>query len=343
MNTILITGGTGYVGSWIVKGLLDKGYTVRLTVRDKDSTAKFENLRQISLTTKGKLEIWEANLMEEGSFDDAAIGCDAILHVASPFTLRFKDAQRDLLDPAIKGTRNVLFAASKSGTVKKVILTSSVAAIHGDTKDMTEQGLTEFNEEQFNQTSSLTHQPYSFSKVEAEKEAWKIAEAQDEWKLVVINPSFVMGPSLSTLSNSESLNFMKDILSGKYAMGAPAIMFGFVDVRDVAKAHILALENEKSQGRHLLAECTIDVLEYAQLIEKAFPKKFKLPRKHAAKFLLLMVGWMFKLSSQFIKRNVGYPLRLNASKSREALGLNYIPLEQTVKDMVTQMLDDKLI
>nr|WP_321405559.1 NAD-dependent epimerase/dehydratase family protein [uncultured Carboxylicivirga sp.] len=343
MNTILVTGGTGYVGSWIVKGLLDKAYTVRLTVRDKNNEAKYENLRQIALTTKGKLEIWEADLLEEGSFDDAALGCDAIIHVASPFTLRFKDAQRDLIDPAIKGTRNVLYAASKSGTVKKVVLTSSVAAIHGDTIDMQEQGLDEFTEEQFNGSSSLTHQPYSFSKVSAEKEAWKIAESQDEWKLVVINPSFVMGPSLSSLSDSESLSFMKDILSGKFAMGAPAIMFGFVDVRDVAKAHILALENKKSEGRHLLAERTIDVLDYIKLIEKAFPGKFKLPKKHAAKFLLLMTGWMFKLSSKFIKRNVGFPLSLNTTKSREVLGLEYIPLEQTVKDMVEQMLDDKLI
>ncbi|MCU4162623.1 NAD-dependent epimerase/dehydratase family protein [Carboxylicivirga caseinilyticus] len=343
MDTILVTGGTGYVGSWIVKGLLDKAYTVRLTVRDKNNEAKYENLRQIALTTKGKLEIWEADLLEEGSFDDAALGCDAIIHVASPFTLRFKDAQRDLIDPAIKGTRNVLFAASKAGTVKKVVLTSSVAAIHGDTIDMQEQGLDEFTEEQFNGSSSLTHQPYSFSKVSAEKEAWKIAESQDEWKLFVINPSFVMGPSLSSLSDSESLSFMKDILSGKFAMGAPAIMFGFVDVRDVAKAHILALENEKSEGRHLLAERTIDVLDYIKLIEKAFPGKFKLPTKHAAKFLLLMTGWMFKLSSKFIKRNVGFPLSLNSTKSREALGLEYIPLEQTVKDMVVQMLDDKLI
>nr|WP_321453402.1 NAD-dependent epimerase/dehydratase family protein [uncultured Carboxylicivirga sp.] len=343
MNTLLVTGGTGYVGGWIVKGLLDKGYTVRLTVRNKNNEAKYEPLRQISLTTKGKLEIWEADLLEDGSFDDAAMGCDAIIHVASPFTLRFKDAQRDLVDPAIKGTRNVLYAASKSGSVKKVILTSSIAAIHGDNIDMTEQGLDEFNESQFNTSSSLTHQPYSYSKVMAEKEAWKIAEGQDEWKLIVINPSFVMGPSLSSLSDSESLNFMKDMLSGKYSMGAPSIMFGFVDVRDVAKAHILALENEHSEGRHLLAERTIDVLEYAQIIENAFPKKFKLPKKHAAKFLLLMVGWMFNLSSKFIKRNVGYPLRLNTSKSREELKLEYISLEQTVKDMVEQMLDDKLV
>lgn len=342
-QTILVTGGTGYVGAWVVKGLLEKAYTVRLTVRNKNNKSKFESLLQIASTTKGKLEIREADLLQEGSFNDAATGCDAIMHIASPFTLRFKNAQKDLIDPALKGTRNVLFAASQSGTVKKVVLTSSVAAIHGDNIDMTEQGLEEFTEEQFNQSSSLEHQPYSYSKVLAEKEAWKIHDAQNDWKLVVINPSFVMGPSLSTSSNSESLNFMKDMLTGKFAMGAPPIMFGFVDVRDVAKAHILALEDPKAEGRHLIVERTIDVLDYAQIVEKAFPQKFKLPKKHSAKFLLQMVGWMFGLKAKFISRNVGYPLKLNANKSKQVLGLKYIPLEETVKDMVNQMHDDKIV
>jgi nucleoside-diphosphate-sugar epimerase len=113
------------------------------------------------------------------------------------------------------GTRNVLNAATKSGTVKKVVLTSSVAAVHGDNIDMQEQKLTEFTEEHFNTSSSATHQPYSYSKVIAEKEAWKLAEAQNRWKLVVINPSFVLGPSLTGSSDSESISFMKDILKGK--------------------------------------------------------------------------------------------------------------------------------
>ncbi len=342
-NTILVTGGTGYVGAWIVKGLLDKGYKVRLSVRDKSKTEKYEPLREIALTTKGKLELWEADLLKEGSFDDAALGSDAIMHVASPFTLRFKDAQLDLVDPAIKGTQNVLSAATKSGTVKKVVLTSSVAAIHGDTIDMMEQGLSEFSEAQFNQSSSLKHQPYSYSKVAAEKEAWKIHDGQNDWKLVVINPSFVMGPSLSHNSDSESLNFMRDMLKGKFGMGAPDLVFGFVDVRDVAKAHLLALENDDAEGRHLLAERTCNVLEYAKLIELAFPGKYKLPKSHSAKFLLYLMGWMFGLNARFIKRNVGYPLKLNSEKSRNVLGLEYIPLEDTVKDMVDQMVDDRLI
>ncbi|MFD2515084.1 NAD-dependent epimerase/dehydratase family protein [Pontibacter locisalis] len=340
---VLVTGGTGYIGSWVVKMLLEKGYTVRMTVRNKGKKESYAFLSEIASIAKGSLEIWEADLLKEGSFEEAATGSDAIIHLASPFTLRFKDAQKELIDPAVKGTKNVLQAATKSGTVKKVVLTSSVAAVHGDNIDMKEQGLEEFTEEQFNTSSSLTHQPYSYSKVMAEKEAWKIHDAQEFWKLVVINPSFVMGPSLSPASNSESLSFIKDMLSGKYYLGAPELMFGFVDVRDVAKAHVLALENEMAAGRHILAERTTGVYEASQLIKGKFGNKYKLPLMRSPKAMLYMVGWMFGLTRKFIQRNVGHTIRLNSSKSTEKLGLTYTSLDKTLEDMVLQMQKDKVV
>jgi nucleoside-diphosphate-sugar epimerase len=336
MKTILVTGGTGYLGSWVVKQLLEKGYTVRLTVRSKRKVQNFAHLVEISRSTAGKIEIWEADLVIEGSFNEAAVGADAIIHMASPFTLRYKDAQKELIDPAVKGTRNILNAANQSNTVKKVVLTSSVAAVHGDNIDMQEQGLSEFTEAHFNTSSSVKHQPYSYSKVLAEKAAWEMANKQSNWELVVINPSFIMGPSLTKDSNSESLHFMKELIGGKYYMGAPDVMFGFVDVRDVATAHLLALETIAS-GRHILAERTESVYNYSKLIKNVFGNKYKLPLMVAPKFVLYLVGWAFGLKNGFIKRNVGYPIKLNATKSREMLGLQYTPLETTIRDMVEQM------
>lgn len=336
-KTVMVTGGTGYLGGWVVKGLLEKGYSVKVPVRDKGKESKYNFLKDIDKSSRGSLEIFEANLLDEGAFDEAAKGCDAIIHMASPFTLRIKDPQKELIDPALKGTRNVLNAASRSGTVTRVVLTSSVAAVHGDSIDMMEQGLSEFTEKQFNETSSLKHQPYSYSKVIAEKEAWKMAEEQDKWKLVVINPSFVMGPSLTKNSNSESLNFMKDMLSGKYKMGVPELRFGFVDVRDVADAHILALENEKAGGRHILVERTMSILDFANLIRQKYGDKYKLPKSNTPKFMLYLVGWMFGFNARFIKRNVGHPLSFNAEKSKKELGLRYTPMERSAGDMVSQM------
>lgn len=340
---VLVTGGSGYIGSWIVKDLIEKGYTVRVAVRDKDKTAKFDHLIELSRNSKGKVEIWEADLLKEGSFDQAAKGCESIIHVASPFTLRFKDAQKELIDPALKGTQNVLGAATRSGSVKKVVLTSSVGAVHGDAIDMKEKGLTEFTEEEFNDTSTVSHQPYSYSKVLAEKEAWKIYKSQNKWKLVVINPAFVVGPSLTGASDSESLNFMKDILVGKFAMGAPDLWFGFVDVRDVAHAHILALEDPKAEGRHILTESTMNVLGLANILRDLFGDKYKLPKRNSPKLLMYIVGPMFGVNAKFVKRNIGYPIKINATKSRDNLKLKYTPIERSVEDMVNQMHELKLV
>lgn len=332
--TVLITGGTGYIGAWTVKLLLEKGYTVRLTVRNKRKTDKYEYLQTLADNLPGKLEIWEADLLQPDSFDKAAKGAKAILHLASPFSLRKQNPQTDLIDPALIGTKNVLNAASKSGSVTKVVLTSSVAAIHGDNIDMKELGLSEFTEQHFNKTSSLAHQPYSYSKVLAEEEAWKIYNAQSTWKLVVINPAFVLGPPVHEGSDSESLQFMHDILHGKYRMGVPHIEFGFVDVRDVAKAHILALENNNSDGRHIILERVASVWELTKIIKLKYANEFKLPLMVAPKLIILLFGWMFGLSIKFIYRNVGYPLRFNTTKAKINLKMTYIPFEQTVIDMV---------
>lgn len=336
-RTILVTGGTGYIGSWVVKYLLEDGNTVRLTLRNKDKVEKYNFLVDIALKAGAKLEIWEADLLKEGSFDAAAEGCDMVFHLASPFTLKFKDAQTELILPALKGTENVLNAATKSKTVKRVVLTSSVAAIHGDNIDMKEQGLTEFTENNWNTTSSPTHQPYSYSKTLAEKKAWEIEATQNQWSLVVINPSFVMGPSLEKTSNSGSIQFMKDLIGGTYRAGAPDLNFGFVDVRDVAKAHILAAENPSANGRHILCERTMSMVELVDIIKKAFPNKYKLPIMKAPKFLMFIIGWMFGLSGKFISRNIGHKISLNSSKSKEALGLDYYPIEESIKEMIKAM------
>lgn len=337
MKTILVTGGTGYIGSWVVKDLLEKGKTVRLTVRDKSKTSKFRHLSEFANQSSGALEIWEADLLKYGSFDEAAKGAEAIIHVASPFIIKVKDAQKELVDPAVNGTKNVLNAATLSGTVQKIVLTSSLASILGDSIDMQKQGLSEFTEAHWNTSSSLTHQPYSFSKVSAEKAAWEKANAQKIWELVVINPGFVLGPSLTKTSDSESIKIMQDMLKGKFRTGAPDLWFGMVDVRDVAKAHILALESEKANGRHITCNGEMNFLHIANSIEKSFPKKYKLPKKLAPKGLLMWMGWMFGVTRAFVKNNIGYPIQFNNSKIKNELKMEFRDIDLTIKDMVDQL------
>jgi nucleoside-diphosphate-sugar epimerase len=208
---------------------------------------------------------------------------------------------------------------------------------------MQKKGLSEFTEDDFNDTSSEKHQPYAYSKVKAELAAWDIAKQQDQWQLVVMNPGFVMGPPLSADTNSESIQFMKNMLTGKFRTGAPHLEIGFVDVRDVAKAHILALENEDVEGRHILVERVMDFMSFAKTIKDLYPGKYPLPSMKSPKIILYLIGWAFGLTTKYVSRNIGYHIKLNNSKSKKALGLEYAPFETTVKDMVERMKELKMV
>ncbi|MCC7453291.1 MAG: NAD-dependent epimerase/dehydratase family protein, partial [Crocinitomix sp.] len=159
---VMVTGATGYVAGRLVEKLLNEGLTVHAPVRDSSDKSKTKYLDEIAAKSPGKIVYFDADLLKEGSYDEAVKGCELIYHTASPFTLNVKDAQKDLVDPALKGTRNVLNAANKSDSVKRVVLTSSCAAIYGDSVDVLSMPNQQLTEEVWNTTSSLTHQPYSY-------------------------------------------------------------------------------------------------------------------------------------------------------------------------------------
>ncbi len=336
-QAVLVTGGTGYIGAWVVKMLLERGYTVRLAVREAQRSEKYRHLAQVAEAGHGKLEVWEADLLHPGSYDAAAEGCEAVLHIASPFKLKVRDAEQELIQPALQGTENVLRAAGRSSTVRKVVLTSSVAAVHGDVVDMTERGVPALSEAHFNESSSPTHQPYSYSKVAAEKLAWKIAGSQRQWRLVVLNPGFVVGPAWGPPTHSGSFELVGDLLSGKYWLGVPEIRFGFVDVRDVAAAHIAALEKAEARGRYLLVDRVMTLYQLSEMIRSLFGNRFRLPMWEIPKWAAYLMGWAFGLSPKFIRRNVGWPLQYVTERSRRELGITYTPIEQSVRAMVLQM------
>lgn len=336
---VLVTGGSGYIASWVVKQLLEQGYKVNTTVRNKSKIAKVDHLLKLQKEFKGKLELYEADLLQEGAFKAAMKDCELVIHTASPFKINVKDPQKELVDPALKGTRNILNEVNNTPSIKRVVLTSSVVAIYGDASDIdsTKNGV--FTEEYWNTTSSLKHQPYSYSKTLAEKEAWKFAKEQARWDLTVINPSFVMGPSLSNRTDGESTDFMIQLLSGAFKTGAPYLSFGFVDVRDVAKAHILAGIKESASGRHITCGTTKTMLEAADILRKEFGNKYKLPSKELPKFLMYLVGPFAGFSWKFVSNNVGVPLKFDNSYSKKDLGLVYRELSETFKDQVNQLVE----
>jgi nucleoside-diphosphate-sugar epimerase len=336
---ILVTGGSGYMASWIVRLLLEGGRYVKTTVRDRSNKEKVSHLVQMGEEYPGKLELYEADLTKNGSFEEAMAACELVIHNASPFQIfGIKDPQKELIEPALVGTRNVLQTANRTPSVKRSVFTSSMAAMYGDAIDIKDSPNEISTEDDWNTTSSPKHQPYYYSKTVAEKEAWRIAGEQTQWDLVVINPGFVLGPSLTNRTDSVSIDFMLSVMNGKYKRGVPDLCYGVVDVRDVAKAHVLAGTNPAASGRHILAADTLTFLEIANILKKKY-SNYPLPKGNVPKPFLYLFGPLQGISWKFIKLNVGIPIQFDNSYSKKDLGIEYTPVENTLHDHAAQIIE----
>lgn len=239
-SPVMVTGATGYLGSWVTKGLLDAGVTVHAAVRDPQNTSKVAHLNRMAEQAPGTLRLFTSDLLQPGSYNQAMEGCAVVIHTASPFIRAVADPQRDLVAPALQGTRNVLAGVERTPSVTRVVLTSSIAAMYGDAADIEGYPGRILTETCWNSTSSLSHEPYAYSKTLAEKEAWRLAAGQDRWRLVTVNPSMILGPSLSSAPTSDSFSTIRMMIDGTARLGAPRVGISVVDVREVAQAHIAA-------------------------------------------------------------------------------------------------------
>jgi dihydroflavonol-4-reductase len=270
-------------------------------------------------------------------------GCELVIHTASPFVMDSKNPQKEVIEPALKGTQNVLKTVNETESVKRVVLTSSVAAIYGNGIDgqSVEGGI--FNESMWNTTSTPTDGEYSYSKTVAEKEAWKICEEQKRWDLVVINPGFVLGPSLNPNALFESKKFMLQMGNGDLKSGAPDITMGMVDVRDVSKAHVIAGFSESAKGRHILSAGTHTLLETGGFIKEKFGDKYPVPTRNAPKFLIWILAPFIGVKRNFVSKNIGYKIDFDNSKSIKELGIKYSPVKKAVVDFFQQFVDNGLV
>tara|TARA_B100000941_G_scaffold232050_1_gene174513 strand:+ start:308 stop:1363 length:1056 start_codon:yes stop_codon:yes gene_type:complete len=337
---VLVTGSTGFVGGWIAKSLIEKGVTVHAPVRDAENNEKLKALKEISNKEDGNILFFEANLMEPKSYDKAMIDCEIVFHVASPFLYKFNDAQKDLINPAVEGTKNVLESVNRIKTVKKVIITSSCAAIFGDHIDIQDAPNKILTEEVWNTSSTIDHQPYSYSKVLAEKLAWNIEAKQNRWKLVVINPALVIGPSLSGKSTSASHEFIKQLGDGTSKAGCPKFEVGMVDVRDVADAHVNAAYTDNVNGRHIVYNEVTSFLSLSEMLQEKYPQ-YPLPKKELPKAMVWLIAPLIdkSISRRMISRCMGYSWNADNKKAITSLGLKYRPIRESIQEMFQQLID----
>lgn len=337
----MITGATGYVAGWIVKGLLEAGVTVHAPIRNPDNKEKIKHLQALATETPGQLSFYQADLLESGSYAAAMRDCAVVFHTASPFTTSVSDPQKELVEPAQLGTRNILEQACRTDCIKRVVLTSSCAAIYGDNADVAKAPGGMLTEEIWNTSSSLQHQAYSYSKTVAEKEAWKIAEAQDRWDLVVINPSLVVGPGLNPHATSESFNIVKQFGDGSMKSGAPRWGMGVVDVRDVAQAHLAAAYTPTAKGRHIVSGSNTDLFEMGSSLLEKYGGDYPIPRKTIPKWLVWLMGPMINkaMTRKAVSLNVNVPWKADNRKSIRELGIAYRPLKTSLEEMFQQLID----
>ena len=334
-SPVLVTGASGFIGSHIVQQLLEGGYRVRGTVRDPVKTRAEGHLTGLSGADE-RLELFAADLLTQGAFDDAVRDCKYAIHTASPYAIDVADPQRDLVDPAVRGTISVLESCRKIDSMRRVVLTSSVAAItdHADGHLNTESD--------WNTGSSLTRNPYYYSKTLAEQAAWQFVEAgKPRFDLVVINPFFVIGPSLVPAINTSHTSLIG--LTNGHIPAVIALEWALVDVRDVARAHILAMENPVAAGRYIVAAESRTVRQVVALLRsEGWGDRYKLPTlglDNALGVVLTRIAANFQGpgTRDYMRNHLGGEMRFDNSKARRELGIEFRDVDQTVLETMDDL------
>jgi nucleoside-diphosphate-sugar epimerase len=248
MSKVLVTGGSGFIGSHCLLQLLAAGHEVRTTVRNLKRESEVRALLKEGGTDAGnRLTFFAADLEKDAGWPEAVAGCDYVLHVASPFPPGVPKDENELIVPAREGALRVL-RASREAKVKRVVLTSSFAAIgYGQPQQQKP-----FDETNWTDPTGEDVRPYVKSKTLAERAAWDfIAKEGSGLELAVVNPVGVFGPVLGP-DYSTSILIVQRLMDGALP-GCPKLYFGVVDVRDVADLHLRAMTNPAAKGERFLA------------------------------------------------------------------------------------------
>ncbi|KAJ3693645.1 hypothetical protein LUZ60_009125 [Juncus effusus] len=276
-KTACVTGGNGYIASFLIKQLLEKGYAVTTTVRNPEDLERTAHLREMQEI--GPLKIMKGDLDEEGSFDEAVNGCDFIFLVAAPVNLMSPNPEKELIEPAVRGTLNVLKSCVKAKSVRRVVLTSSAAAVsmkclEGNGHVLDEQSWSDVD---FLRSAQPPTWGYGVSKVLAEKEAFKFGE-ENKLSVVTLLPTLTIGPSLiPTVKTSIALSLAlltgdEMLINGLKGMQMISGSISLTHVEDICRAQIFIAENPDASGRYICCSVNISLLELADFLSNRYPQ-----------------------------------------------------------------------
>ncbi|XP_058073608.1 cinnamoyl-CoA reductase 1-like isoform X4 [Magnolia sinica] len=309
-RVVCVTGAGGFIASWLVKLLLERGYKVKGTVRNPDD-AKNSHLKELE-GAKDRLILCKADLLDYKSLLEAINGCDGVFHTACPVIVDLT-LQELTLEPNVTGTKNVINASAEA-RVGRVVFTSSIGAVYMDPNRSKDAVVDEscWSDLEF---CKNTKNWYCYGKTVAEQAAWELSR-QRGVDLVVVNPVLVLGPLLQPNINASTAHILK-YLTGSAKTYANAIQ-SYVDVRDVAAAHLLVLESPSAAGRYLCGESCLHRADVVQLLSDLFPQ-YPIPTK---------------CSDQIKPRAKPYKL---SNQRLKDLGLIFTPVRQSLHDTVKSL------
>ncbi|KAL2318760.1 hypothetical protein Fmac_032636 [Flemingia macrophylla] len=287
-ETVCVTGAAGFIGSWLIMRLLERGYTVRATVRDPANMKKVKHLLDLP-EAKTNLSLWKADLAHEGSFDEAIKGCTGVFHVATPMDFESKDPENEVIKPTINGLLDIMKACGKAKTVRRLVFTSSAGTV-----DVAEHPKPEYDENcwsdvEFCRRVKMTGWMYFVSKTLAEQEAWKFAK-EHKIDLVSVIPPLVVGPFLMP-TLPPSLITALSLITGTCINYTPQpkllgneshyhiIKQGqFVHLDDLCLGHIFLFENPKAEGRFKSIPDELEIIRFSskKITDLGFKFKYSL-------------------------------------------------------------------
>jgi nucleoside-diphosphate-sugar epimerase len=332
-ETVLVTGGSGFIGGWCVASLLQRGYRVRTTVRSLAKEAAARAAIASVVDPQDRLSFYPATLTEDAGWDAAADGCDYVLHVASPLGVGAPKDPNVLIIPAREGALRALKAAAKAG-VRRVVMTSSVAAAAPPPgrRDA------ESDETVWTNPEDKGVGAYPQSKTIAERAAWAfIEEYGGPTALSVVNPALVLGPVL-TAENLGSVQVVQRLMNGSLP-GLPRLGFNIVDVRDVADLHIRAMTAPQAAGERFIAAGDFLWMKDIAAVLRADlgADAAKIPTRPLPDFVLRLVA-LFDADLRSVTPSLGIKHSFTSAKAQRMLGWSPRPVETTLIDCAQSLI-----
>ena len=334
---VTVTGASGYIGSHVVANLLARGRNVRATVRDAEDPIRVDHLNQLEITEGGSLEIVEMDLFDEVSVHAAIAGCTDLIHTAAAVRISAKDPQKQIVDPSVVGTRNVVAAIDAARTVERFVHTSSTAAI----RPMTWKNGETLTTKTWADDATLEGNPYGLAKVLAERivRDWHSDGGEEKPRMVTIHPSVVFGPPMSKIHLRGSLSFLNALVQRKVPVLIP-IQINIVDVRDVAEAHVRALTEGQNAGRYLTVSGDMQFSEISRTLRDEYPQ-LKTPRFTVPYLIALIFGPLFdrRITLSWARQHLRRKLYWDATPAERELGMSWKPARESVLESVPGLIE----